>query len=67
MPGGTGDKFYENLNFSNILHGHNLEVVSCARYLGTDISNDLSWNSHIDRITSKANSTLGFFGTLEVY
>ena len=47
-------------NSSYILHGHVLEVVSCARYLGVDISNGLSWNSHIDRITSKANSTLGF-------
>ena len=28
--------------------------------LGVDISNGLSWNSHIDRITPKANSTLGF-------
>ena len=47
-------------NSSYILHGHVLEVISCARYLGVDISNCLSWNSHIDRITSKANSTLGF-------
>ena len=30
------------------------------RYLAVDISNGLSWNSHIDHITSKANSTLGF-------
>ena len=47
-------------NSSYILHGHVQEVVSCARYLGVDISNGLSWNSQIDRITSKANSTLGF-------
>ena len=47
-------------DFSYIVHGHVLEVVSCAMYLGVDISNGLSWNSHIDRITSKANSTLGF-------
>ena len=32
----------------------------CEVYLGVDISNDLSWNSHIDRKTSKAKSTLGF-------
>ena len=47
-------------NSSYILHGHVLEVVSCVGYLGVDISNGLSWNSHIDRITSKANSTVGF-------
>ena len=49
---------------SYVLHGHVLEVVSCARYLGVDISVGLSWNSHIDRITSKANSTLEFYGDL---
>ena len=47
-------------NSSYILHGHVLEFVFCARHLGVDISNGLSWNSGIDRITSKANSTLGF-------
>ena len=47
-------------NSSYILHGHVLEVISCARYLGVDISNCLSWNPHIDRIASKANSTLDF-------
>ena len=47
-------------NFSYIPHGHVLELVSCARYFGVDISNGLSWSFHIDRITPKANSTLGF-------
>jgi hypothetical protein len=28
--------------------------------LGVDISKDLSWNGHIDRITKKANSMVGF-------
>ena len=42
------------------LHGQVLEVVTSARYLGVDISSGLSWNSHIDRITVKANRTLGF-------
>ena len=40
-----------------------LELVSCARYFGVDISNGLSWSSwssHIDRITPNANSILGF-------
>ena len=34
--------------------------MTSARYLGVDISSGLSWNSHIDRITGNANSTLGF-------
>ena len=44
----------------NILHGQVLESVTCAKYLGVDISGSLSWNSHIDRITGSANRTLGF-------
>ena len=46
--------------FTCELHGHVLEVVTSARYLGVDISSGLSWNSHIDNITAKAHSTLGF-------
>ena len=43
-----------------ILHGVQLESVSSAKYLGVDISNDLSWDEHINRSTKKANQTLGF-------
>ena len=43
-----------------ILHGLVLESVSCAKYLGVDISESLTLNSHIDRIASTANRTLGF-------
>ena len=42
------------------LHGEILESVDCARYLGVSITKDLSWNAHINQITSKANHTLGF-------
>ena len=42
------------------LKGHDLEAVNTAKYLGVDLSNNLSWNSHIDRTTKKANSMLGF-------
>ena len=43
-----------------MLHGQTLEVVSCARYLRVDISNDLSWKSHVTRISNTANKSLGF-------
>ena len=48
------------INTLYYLHGQALEAVTSARYLGVDISSGLSWNSHIDRITGNANSTLGF-------
>ena len=42
------------------LHGEILETVSCAKYLGVDITSNLSWGSHVDRITNSANKTIGF-------
>ena len=42
------------------LHGQVLKVITNAKYLEVDISNDLSWNSHIDRITGNDNRTIGY-------
>ena len=42
------------------LHGEILESVDCAHYLGVSISKDLTWNTHIKEILTKANRTLGF-------
>jgi hypothetical protein len=43
-----------------ILHGHQLEQVTSAKYLGVIISSDLRWNVHIANICKRANGTLGF-------
>ncbi len=48
------------IDTSYFLHNTKLEAVSSAKYLGVTISNDLTWNTHIDNITNKANRTLGF-------
>ena len=42
------------------LHGHNLQNVSTAKYLGVNIQDNLNWGLHLDTITNKANKTLGF-------
>ena len=42
------------------LHGQCLKRTSKAKYLGVTISSTLSWKDHINAISSKANSTLGF-------
>lgn len=42
------------------LKGHPLQRTSCSRYLGVDIQHNLLWDQHINRITSKAHSMLGF-------
>ena len=45
---------------SYYLHNQKLEITDCARYLGVDIFQNLSFNNHIDRICNTANKTLGF-------
>ena len=42
------------------MHNQELESVDAAKYLGVTISKDLSWNTHINNITSTASKTLGF-------
>ena len=42
-----------------LLQGTNLTVDKTTKYLGADIHPTLSWNTHIDRITKKANNMLG--------
>ena len=42
------------------LHGHTLEALESAKYLGVTISEDLSWTPHVDNTASKALKTLGF-------
>ena len=41
------------------LNGQPLEKVSSYRYLGVTISNDLSWNTHIDEISKEARRIVG--------
>ena len=43
-----------------LLHGHTLEVVEASKYLGVTITNDLSWDRHIDNVAAKGNRTIGF-------
>ena len=41
------------------LHGQMLCITDNTKYLGRTITSDLKWNSHIQIVTSKANSVLG--------
>ena len=42
------------------LDGHILQQVPDNPYLGVTLSDDMKWHSHINKISKKANSTLGF-------
>ena len=48
------------LDTTYYLHGHPLEKVESAKYLGVNITSDLKWTRHINTICQKANNTLGF-------
>ena len=43
-----------------ILHGHTLERLTSAKYLGVTITSDLKWGEHVNNICKKANKTIGF-------
>ncbi|XP_062578982.1 uncharacterized protein LOC134240892 [Saccostrea cucullata] len=42
------------------IHGKELATTTKAKYLGVNISNNLSWNHHIDSVCKKANNTTAF-------
>ena len=42
------------------IHGQDLTVAKTGKYLGVTISDNLSWNAHIDATTKKANNSLAF-------
>ena len=60
MPGCKGDIFQGPSPDAVVLHGQVLEAVSSPRYLWVDISSNLKWNTHVDRITANANRSLRF-------
>ena len=48
------------INTSYNLHGQTLEKVKDAKYLGVEISEKLSWKTHVNSITNKANKSSAF-------
>ena len=42
------------------LHRHTLKVVDSEKYLGVNISHDLSWHTHVFATAAKASKTPGF-------
>ena len=51
----------KNINeYLYVLCGHVLSKVSTTDYLGVTFSQDLQWSTHINKITNKANRTIGF-------
>ena len=44
------------------IHDHDLTVTKAGKYLGITISNNLSWNAHVNATVKKANNSLAFLG-----
>ena len=43
------------IKYGYSIHGHHLQHVNNAKYLGVTINKSLSWNTHVDNVTKKAN------------
>ena len=55
-----GRKVENQISFNYTLHDQPLQTVDQATYLGVDIKSDLSWDGHVNKVTTKASQTLGF-------
>ena len=53
-------KRIKKIHASYTLEGTDLENVESIKYLGVTITSDLSWNTHVSNVCTKANRTLGF-------
>ena len=50
----------EVIQTSYNIHGKTFNETSKPKYLGVTINNTMSWSSHIDTVTKKANQTIAF-------
>ena len=48
------------LDYSYELHGHTLDSVSRAKYLGITIQQDMDWDNHINNAANKQAGLLVF-------
>ena len=53
-------KRIKKIHASYTLEGTVLKNVENIKYLGVTVTNDLRWNTHVSKVCTKANRTLGF-------
>src|SRR4029434_8402620 len=49
------------------INGSEVEKVSCFRFLGVNISNDLTWSAHTDKVVKAARKRLFFLRRLKKF
>ena len=54
------NKRREILTSNYSLHDQTLETTSTNKYLGINISSDLSWSNHVEDVAARGNRTMGF-------
>ena len=60
MKFGPSGLIYGHDIYHYTMHGQVLDSIDNARYLGVDISSDLNFDHHINRVTANASKSLGF-------
>ena len=51
---------HDPIHYPYTLNGHLLKHVDSVKYLGVNITKDLSWESHCNYVAAKATKTLNF-------
>ena len=54
------NKRRETLTSNYSLHGQTLETKNTNKYLGINISSDISWSNHVEDVAARGNRTMGF-------
>jgi len=50
-----------------VVNGETIETVDCFKFLGTTISNDLSWDNNVDAVVKRAQQRLYFLRQLRKF
>ena len=53
-------KRINQITSSYTIHGQQLAIVKSGKYIGVTLTDNLSWNAHVDQASKKADGSLAF-------